>query len=235
MYALTEVLLLCEKIIATGAQKWMIISVEDGEGKTTLCSQISHCLESNLLKKVHFIDTNHRNPYESQTLKNPVKYTNFSKLDLSDVVENNEVCNRNLEEDEVYIIDTSPVMIYNRNNIHPLSLKGIVDGAILIVNSNYSKKRDVQKVITMLKNQDLPLLAMVLNSFNNGDNEKPSSITHLRKYYTKYKIKLIRNTKKTKQYASEFIERKKIKKTILEKFNLIKKMIIQIFSTKNKK
>lgn len=189
MYALTEVSLLCEKVIATGAKKWMVISVDDGDGKTTLCSQITECLHKNLSKKVHFVDSNHRNPYVANDFGHPIKHAKVSKLMLNDVSKENCLLNANLGEDEILIVDTSPVMIYNRNNIHPLSLKNQVDGAILVVNTNNSKKRDVETVIKMLKQKNISLLAMVLNEFQNEKMEKPSSITHIAHFVKKIKNK----------------------------------------------
>ncbi|MDB9744127.1 hypothetical protein OAA91_01210 [Fibrobacterales bacterium] len=217
MYALSEISLLCEKVLATGAKKWMVISVEDGDGKTLLCSQISQCLNKNLGKEVLYIDANYRNPYDENQSKFPIKYASVSKLDLNNLSSYNRELEQDLSRDieTISLIDTSPVMIYNRNNIHPMSLKEQIDGAILVVNSNSTKKRDVETVIKMLSQKQIPLLAMILNEFNKEISDKASSVTHIR-----YVLKWLQNIYFQKLNAKSFM--KKIKKPLTKLFSFFK-------------
>ncbi|MGL1904379.1 MAG: hypothetical protein OCC49_19750 [Fibrobacterales bacterium] len=189
LWELTETHCIGQALNTLGPQRYVITSCEDGAGKTTLCQILGAYLSIYKHEKVLYVDLNRRHPFintESQMLfaEQP------ESLKVRSLPEDFETLSEQEKTDTLTsilstpdaswytIIDTSPLDIYNRRNLHPIALKEYSDTFILVTNRETTRRKDVLTNKKLFKEHNISLSGIVVNQFEPTTlQQDPASLT----------------------------------------------------------
>ncbi|NQZ70134.1 MAG: hypothetical protein HRT89_18940 [Lentisphaeria bacterium] len=195
--------ILAQKILDSGIRKLAVVSCEDYAGKSTLCRMLALYFMNQKRIPVKLCEFNMRHPKhilndltnksKKSDLQNPILETctppqNFMQLSS---FERQKWLQQNLDSedpDQIIIIDTSPIHIYNQNNIHPIHLKEFVNDFIIVVNTHTTTHSDYLAAAKIFESNGMTILGTVLN-YHLGPHVKDyASLTHWREIWQKIKI-----------------------------------------------
>ncbi len=184
-----EILMMAQQIYHESFQKCIITSAEDCAGKTHFSKLLSNALLQYTSKDIIYFDLNRRNPTvidgatpegfpidpQLKTVAPPLEFDSFNfngKLDwIKDKVQEHASAAH-------IIIDTSPVNIFNKNNVHPIQLNFLDAKYFLIINRETTHRSEVLKCKQMLLSHSIEIHGAVLNQYAKTITKDRSSLTH---------------------------------------------------------
>ena len=188
----TEAILLATRILASAPRILVVTSCEDGAGKTTLCKLLATVAMERMNRPVVYLDLNLRHPAHRETFAaSPfasrfefrVPGPDFGTLPGWEKRQRIAGLLEHPSEDALMIVDTSPLGIFNRNNIHPVQLAEWVKEFILVVAQESSRHSQIREAKALLATHGLTISGAILNQHGNPNPSDSASITGWRTLY----------------------------------------------------
>ena len=164
-----EIQMIVQNLISLNKNVFIIVSSDDFEGRSTTSLALSSVLKKLSTKEVNLLDTNLRHSIDSTYDKNYFSQINVHQIPKS--IQDNEILeilnwiNEFIakHKDSYIIIDTSPINIFNKKNIHPTHFKEVEAEFIMVINSKISKRSQILKAKQMLNSQGISLQGAIIN------------------------------------------------------------------------
>lgn len=182
----TEAILLASRILGANQGPLVVTSCEDYAGKTTLCRILARIAMERLKRPVVYVDLNLRHPAppeafsglgfrEGFTLRVPGE--DFGTLPGWAKRERIAALLEPCGEDCLVLVDTSPLGVFNRNNIHPVHLAEWSREFVLVVAQESSRNTSVREARALLSDHGIRILGAVLNRHEIPEGFDPASVT----------------------------------------------------------
>lgn len=193
-----EIRMLVQSLLDTGKNRLAISSWEDAAGKTTLCRLLAGTLVNTYRKHVVYADLNLRNPSQKNGGRSLMDGVHIEHPELMEVrnlpvgfddmgaYEKRTAIATLLETkstDTCLLVDTSPMGVFNRHNIHPVSIREWIPDFVIVVNAGTTSRNDFTEIKELCKSHKLELLGVVVNQFGSEKGPDQASLTHWREAY----------------------------------------------------
>ncbi len=180
-----EIRMVVKRLLQHDSSRFIITSCGDSEGKSTLSKAIVYTLIHRFNKAVVYVDLNRRSPLIGDekdvhfskwgaTVKNPpLHFDTFSSYKQELII--NQLTTA--QENAIIIIEMSPVNVFNKHNIHPVSLASKGIPILVIVDGYLTRRSHLLKAKAIFHENDVEFLGVVYNNFKikNSLREKLSS------------------------------------------------------------
>ncbi|MEN9306663.1 MAG: iron-transfer P-loop NTPase [Fibrobacterota bacterium] len=187
-----EALLLATKILGQAPERIVVTSCEDGAGKTTLCKLLATVAIERLNRPVVLLDLNLRHPSEPSAFTHLLTSPLFELRAPGAGFENLHGWEKRQilsdlfglsSPERLLIVDTSPLGIFNRNNIHPVQLSEWSNEFVLVVAQEKSRLGSIREAKNLLLSHGIKISGAVLNQHGNPEAPDTASVTGWRTLY----------------------------------------------------
>ncbi len=168
-----EIRMVVKRLLQHDSNRFIITSCGDNEGKSTLCKALIYTLIHRFNKDVIYVDLNRRSPLIGESddtdfsewgitvKKPPLHYDTFSSYKQELIV--NQLTA--LDEDSIIIIEMSPVNVFNKHNIHPVSLASKGIPIVVVVDGYLTRRSHLLKAKAIFHENSVEFLGVVYNNF----------------------------------------------------------------------
>lgn len=165
-----ETRMMAQRLLNENHGRLVVTSCSDQEGKSTLCKILADTFSKVFSREVIYVDLNRRTPmsesdrdfYQSRQIQVREVPENFDRLEGAE----KEESVRSLlaeEGDSILIIETSPVNVFNKHNIHPASLAGYDIPVLIVVNSETTRRKHLLKAKSLFTDNGVHFLGVIFN------------------------------------------------------------------------
>lgn len=188
----TEAIILATRILGSTSGSLVVTSYEDGAGKTTLCQLLATVASERMKRRVVYVDLNLRHPARKDLFaeRSPDDRLECRQLgaDYSDLpgwAKRERIASllERPDDDALVIVDTSPLGIFNRNNVHPVHLAEWIREFVLVVAQDSSRHSQIRQAKSLLETHGISLVGAVLNQHGEADSPDAASITGWKSVY----------------------------------------------------
>lgn len=178
---------LVERILASCGSRIVVTSCEDGAGTTLLCRVLATIASDRLRRNVVYVDLNLRHPAPEDLF--PTDRGRVEVRKVGSDFENlpgwarRERVEKLLElpdPQSLMVVDTSPLGVFNRNNIHPVNLAEWTRDYVLVVRSGSTRRSALVEARALLARHGIEPRGAVFNARPGDGSSDPASITHWR-------------------------------------------------------
>jgi len=168
-----EIRMVVKRLLQHNSSRFIITSCGDSEGKSTLSKAIIYTLIHRFNKEVFYVDLNRRSPligdtddthfsqWGAKVKKPPLQFDTFSSY-KQELIINQLTATK---DDTIIIIEMSPVNVFNKHNIHPVSLASKGIPIVVIVDGYLTRRSHLLKAKAIFHENDVEFLGVVYNNF----------------------------------------------------------------------
>lgn len=187
-----EAVLLATRILGQANERIVVTSCEDGAGKTTLCRLLATVAIERMNRPVVLLDLNLRHPSDPDAFAHLATNPLFEARTPGKGFENLQGWEKRqilsdlfslASPEALLIVDTSPLGVFNRNNIHPVQLAEWSKQFVLVVAQEKSRLGSIREAKELLSNHGIQICGAVLNSHGDADVQDTASVTGWRTLY----------------------------------------------------
>lgn len=178
---------LVERILASCGPRVVVTSCEDGAGKTLLCRILASVAADRLRRRVVYVDLNLRHPAPVDLFAGAA--AGIERRGVGDDFHGlpgwarRERVQALLElpaGDALMVIDTSPLGVFNRNNVHPVNLAEWTRDFVLVVRAGSSRRSGLAEARALLARHGIQPRGAVFNARIGEGAADPASVTRWR-------------------------------------------------------
>lgn len=188
----TEALFLASRVLGEAGGTVVVTSCEDGAGKTTFCKLLATVAVERLSRRVVFVDLNLRHPSSEEFFvqerwggRLEFRRPGPDYAELPGWAKRERIAGllERPNEDTLLIVDTSPLGIFNRNNVHPVHLAEWIRDFVLVVAQESSRHSAIRQAKVLLETHGIRILGAVLNQHGSDEAPDAASVTGWRTFY----------------------------------------------------
>lgn len=167
MWETNEMKMFANKVISEEKKIIHLLCADEKVGKSYLLVNLAKALIEYFDSKVLLIDVNKRNKFNHYDLLNQYELLDNNSFEMrelthGDVQLENQKSIENWGYDYI-LIDSSPINIFNRHNIHPFQFSQFDSLNILVVNKNKTKIQRLKSSFKLADQENFKINFFVLN------------------------------------------------------------------------
>lgn len=188
----TEALLLVSRVLSETEGTVVVTSCEDGAGKSTFCQVLAKLAVERHDRQVVYVDLNLRHPLVDGGLladhlgeRFEFRQPGADYAQLPGWAKRERIA-KLLERPAggaLVIVDTSPLGVFNKHNVHPIHLAEWTRDFVLVVSQDSTRNSAIREAKALLDTHGIRLVGAVLNQHGGDEVRDSASVTGWRGMY----------------------------------------------------